>query len=96
MGIFGLSQTGEMFERTNTTIMRKKVMNTTFYDTRFIYRGERGIQDDEEKGLWEAREKVGGGFHFVGRSVRARVSWELSSARRARWTVFSSTKRGRR
>ena len=34
--------------------------------------------------MWEAREKVGGGFHFVGRSVRARVSWELSSARRAR------------
>ena len=27
--------------------------------------------------MWEAREKVGGGFHFVGRSVRARVSWEL-------------------
>ena len=22
-------------------------MNTTFYDTRFIYRGERGIQDDD-------------------------------------------------
>ena len=47
VGIFGLSQTGEMFERTNTTIMRKKVMNTTFYDTRFIYRGERGIQDND-------------------------------------------------
>ena len=25
--------------------------------------------------MWEAREKVGGGFHFVGRSVRARVSF---------------------
>ena len=27
---------------------------------------------DEEKGLWEAREKVGGGFHFVGSKERTR------------------------
>ena len=47
IGCFGLSQTGDMFARTNEKIMRKKVMNTTFYDTRFIYRGERSVQDND-------------------------------------------------
>ncbi len=36
-----------MFARYDTRLMRKKVMNTTFYDTRFIYAGEKGIQDDD-------------------------------------------------
>jgi hypothetical protein len=47
IGLFGLSQTGDMFEKINTRILRQKVMNTTFYDTRFIYRGERGVSDDD-------------------------------------------------
>tara|TARA_R100000781_G_scaffold106674_3_gene70731 strand:+ start:1144 stop:2055 length:912 start_codon:yes stop_codon:yes gene_type:complete len=47
IGVFGLSQTGDMFARTNTKILRNKVMNTTFIDTRFIYRGERGVQDND-------------------------------------------------
>jgi hypothetical protein len=47
IGVFGLSQTGDMFARTNTKILRNKVMNTTFYDTRFIYRGEKAVQDND-------------------------------------------------
>ena len=47
IGVFGLSQTGDMFERINKKIMRKKVMNTTFYNTKYIYRGERGVQDND-------------------------------------------------
>lgn len=47
IGMWALSQTGDMFERYNEKLMRKKVMNTTFYDTRFIYRGEKGVQDDD-------------------------------------------------
>jgi hypothetical protein len=47
IGMFGLSQTGDMFERYNEKLLRWKVMNTTFYDTRYIYRGERGVQDDD-------------------------------------------------
>lgn len=47
IGCFGLSQTGDMFAIYDERLMRKKVMNTTFIDTRFIYRGERGMQDDD-------------------------------------------------
>tara|TARA_R100001143_G_scaffold48173_1_gene43123 strand:+ start:399 stop:1310 length:912 start_codon:yes stop_codon:yes gene_type:complete len=47
IGVFGLSQTGDMFARTNAKLLRGKVMNTTFIDTRFICRGERGIQDND-------------------------------------------------
>ena len=47
IGIFGLSQTGEIFETANKKLLRKKVMNTSFYNSEFIYRGERGVQDDD-------------------------------------------------
>tara|TARA_R110002020_G_scaffold339973_1_gene555008 strand:- start:187 stop:1098 length:912 start_codon:yes stop_codon:yes gene_type:complete len=47
IGVFGLSQTGDMFARTNTKILRNKVMNTTFINTKYIYRGERGVQDND-------------------------------------------------
>jgi hypothetical protein len=47
IGVFGLSQTGDMFARTNTKVLRNKVMNTTFINTKFIYRGERGVQDND-------------------------------------------------
>jgi hypothetical protein len=36
-----------MFARFTVDVLRKKVMNTTFYNTKFIYRGERGVQDDD-------------------------------------------------
>lgn len=48
IGCFGLSQTGDMFGVGNDTkLMRMKVMNTTFINTKYIYRGERGVQDDD-------------------------------------------------
>lgn len=47
IGLFGLSQTGEMFENADTKPIRNKVMNTTFVNTKYIYRGERGVQDDD-------------------------------------------------
>lgn len=47
IGLFGLSQTGDMFKIPDKCLIRWKVMNTTFVDTRFIYRGERGVQDND-------------------------------------------------
>lgn len=47
LGLFGLSQTGDMFEKYITGILRNKVMNFCFYDTRYLYRGERGVQDND-------------------------------------------------
>ena len=47
IGLFGLSQTGDFYGGMYLSMMRRKVMNVTFYDTRFIYRGERGVQDDD-------------------------------------------------
>lgn len=47
IGIFGLSQTGDFYGSIERKIIRHKVMNTTFYDTRYIYRGERGVMDDD-------------------------------------------------
>tara|TARA_R100001377_G_C3187199_1_gene109079 strand:- start:113 stop:1024 length:912 start_codon:yes stop_codon:yes gene_type:complete len=47
IGLFGLSQTGDMFTVPDNRILRNKVMNTTFYNTAFIYRGERGVQDND-------------------------------------------------
>lgn len=49
IGLFGLSQTGDMYS-SNTVdkrIFRKKVMNTTFVLLPYVYRGERGVQDDD-------------------------------------------------
>lgn len=47
VGCFGVSQSGDFIGGNNDKIFRKKVMNTTFYDTRFVYRGERGVQDND-------------------------------------------------
>lgn len=47
IGLFGMSQTGDFYGSLYLSMMRRKVMNVTFYDTRFIYRGERGVQDDD-------------------------------------------------
>lgn len=47
IGLFGVSQTGDFYGSLYLSMMRRKVMNVTFYDTRFIYRGERGVQDDD-------------------------------------------------
>lgn len=47
IGLFGLSQTGDMFEKETNVIIRKKVMNTSFYLMPYVYRGERGVQDND-------------------------------------------------
>lgn len=47
IGLFGLSQTGDMFTVPDNKILRNKVMNTSFYNTKYIYRGERGVQDND-------------------------------------------------
>lgn len=47
IGCFGLSQTGDLFGERDTKLIRKKVMNTTFINTEYMYRGERGVQDDD-------------------------------------------------
>lgn len=47
IGLFGISQTGDYIGGENKYIFKPKVMNTTFVNTDFIYRGERGIQDND-------------------------------------------------
>ena len=47
IGMFGISQTGDFIGGENKKLLRNKVMNTTFINTAYIYRGERGIQDDD-------------------------------------------------
>lgn len=48
IGLFGLSQTGDLIGGdTSLCLYRYKVMNLTFYLTKYIYRGERGVQDDD-------------------------------------------------
>jgi len=47
IGCFGISQTGDIIGGINKKLLRNKVMNTTFILTKYIYRGERGIQDDD-------------------------------------------------
>jgi len=47
IGLFGVSQTGDFIGGTNKKLLRNKVMNTTFVLTKYIYRGERGVQDND-------------------------------------------------
>lgn len=47
IGCFGLSQTGDMFQVPDNKIIRNKVMNTTFIYTKYIYRGEKALQDND-------------------------------------------------
>ncbi len=48
VGLFGLSQTGDLIGSTqDMKLFRKKVMNTTFYLLPYVYRGERGVQDND-------------------------------------------------
>ena len=47
IGCFGISQTGDFIGGQNKKLLRNKVMNTTFILTRYMYRGERGVQDDD-------------------------------------------------
>jgi len=47
IGMFGIPQTGDFIGGENKRLFRKKVMNTTFILTDYIYRGERGVQDND-------------------------------------------------
>lgn len=47
VGLFGLSQTGDLYGQEYLNVVRWKVMNTTFYLMPYVYRGERGIQDND-------------------------------------------------
>lgn len=47
IGLFGISQTGDFYGAVYPSPIRWKVMNTTFYNTKYIYRGERGVQDND-------------------------------------------------
>ncbi len=47
IGLFGVPQTGDFIGGFNKKLLRNKVMNTTFVLTKFIYRGECGVQDND-------------------------------------------------
>lgn len=48
IGCFGLSQSGDLIGGCeDSKVYRPKVMNTTFYNVKYVYRGERGVQDDD-------------------------------------------------
>lgn len=47
IGLFGLPQTGDFIGGVRPRLYIPKVMNTTFYLLPYIYRGERGVQDDD-------------------------------------------------
>lgn len=47
VGLFGIPQTGDFYGGIYKNIWLRKVMNTSFYDVRFLYRGERGVQDND-------------------------------------------------
>lgn len=47
IGCFGWSQNGDFYGPENKVLFRKKIMNTTFYLLPYVYRGERGVQDDD-------------------------------------------------
>lgn len=56
IGMFGLAQTGDFIGgELVAKSWQQKVMNTTFINTEYIYRGERGVQDDDTSqfvGVW--------------------------------------------
>lgn len=47
IGVFAWPQTGDFIGGESKHIFRRKVMNTTFYLLPYIYRGERGVQDED-------------------------------------------------
>lgn len=47
IGVFGVSQSGDYIGGNTKKLYAQKVMNTTFYLTGFVIRGERGVQDND-------------------------------------------------
>lgn len=69
IGVFGLSQSGDLIGGSESLCLyRKKVMNTTFYLLPYIYRGERGVQD-EDTSMFVGIMNVGLFTGSVGRGV---------------------------
>ena len=55
IGVFGISQSGDYIGGYKDYYYFRKVMNTTFFLLPYIYRGERGVQDDDTSqfvGIW--------------------------------------------
>ena len=56
IGMFGLAQSGDLIGGDSSCrLYQNKVMNTTFYLLPFVYRGERGVQDNDTSlfcGVW--------------------------------------------
>jgi hypothetical protein len=47
IGLFGLPQVGDIFVNFTDKLIHYKVMNCSFYNVKYIYRGERGLHDDD-------------------------------------------------
>lgn len=47
IGVMGLPQQGDFVGGYQQSLFIRKVMNTTFYLLPYVYRGERGVQDDD-------------------------------------------------
>lgn len=48
IGLFGIPQTGDFYGgQIVKNLWLRKVMNCSFYDVRYLYRGERGVQDND-------------------------------------------------
>lgn len=47
IGVWAWLQSGDFIGGENNRLYRPKVMNTTFYLLPYIYRGERGVQDND-------------------------------------------------
>lgn len=47
IGCFGMCQCGDFYGDVKLGLVKRKIMNTTFYLMPYVYRGERGVQDDD-------------------------------------------------
>lgn len=47
IGCFGMPQSGDFYGSTYRKLFKRKIMNTTFYLMPYVYRGERGVQDND-------------------------------------------------
>lgn len=47
IGFFGMPQTGDMIGGMSKKLLINKVMNTTFVNTKYVYRPERGVQNND-------------------------------------------------
>ena len=79
IGVMGYPQTGDFIGGYKEQLFMRKVMNTTFYLLPYIYRGERGVQDDDTS-LFTGIMNEG---LFSGTAVHAIALKQLQSATQA-------------